>query len=102
MKIDFSQVLHTLNGEPFKKDKDTDATLGDMCITALLAEDPKAPAAAKDKLLRWELAKAVNIQGEIDLKVEDIALIKKMAGTAFAPSIMGAIYDLLEEEPTKG
>ena len=96
MKIDFSQEIISLSGKPFEKEKDVPATLGDMCVTALLSEDPKNPAQAKDKLERWELAKGINGKGEVDLRVEDITLIKKLVGTAFAPALMGAIYDMLE------
>ena len=96
MLIDFSQELKSLSGEPFLKEEGKVALLGDMCVAALLSEKPNAPAPAVDKLKRWELAKLVYGKGEVELKAEDIVLIKKAAGEVFAPALMGVMYDLLE------
>ena len=98
MKIDFSQEIISLSGKPFEKEKDVPATLGDMCVTALLAEDPKDPTPAVDKLKRWELSKLIFEAKEVELTAEQIVLINKMAGKVFAPPLMGAIYDLLESK----
>jgi len=97
MKINFSQVLLSLSGEPFKKDKDTDATLGDMCVTALLAEDPSKPMVATEKIARWELGKQLYKGGEVELTADDMVLIKDSVAVAFIPALMGSIYDALEE-----
>lgn len=102
MKIDFSQPLCTLSGKPFEKNEEKDpALLSDMCVTALLSDDPKEHSNAQDKLKRWELAKAIHDQAEIEVTAEEIVLINKAAAKAFAPSLMGAIHDLLEPPAEK-
>lgn len=96
MKIDFSQNIIALDGKPFEKEVGVLATLGDMCVSALLTELRDVPTKPEDKLNRWELAKRIYKQGEVELKIEDIALIKKSVGSVYMPALMGAIYDLLE------
>lgn len=101
MKIDFSQPLLTLDGKPFEKEKGVTASLGDMCVTALLSENPQEPSSAEDKLKRWELSKILHNAAEIEVTAEEIVLIKKLAGKAFAPPLMGAIYDLIEPKTSE-
>lgn len=98
MKVDFSQELKSLDGKPFEKEPGVNANLGDMCVTALLTEVPKEPATPEDKLKRWELAKRLYEQKEVEVTAEDIALIKKMAGKVFLPALMGTLYDVLESK----
>ena len=96
MKIDFSAVIKDLDGDAVK-DGETDATLGRVASTALLAsyaDEQNLPA--EDKVKRFRLAEIAAKGGEREVKVEDVALIKTLIGKAFAPLIVGRAFDIIE------
>src|SRR5262245_40116210 len=96
MKIDFSAVIKDLDGEAVK-DGEKDATLGRVACTALLAsfaDERNLPA--EDKVRRFRLAEIAAKGGAREMKVEDVALMKKLIGKAFAPLVVGRAYDIIE------
>jgi len=96
MKIDFSAVIKDLDGDAVK-DGDKDATLGRVACTALLAsyaDEQDLPA--EDKMKRLRLAEIAAKGGSQEIKVDDVALMKKLIGRAFAPLIVGRAYDIIE------
>ena len=95
MKIDFSQVFKDLEGEVVNDAKTgKPLTLAHACAEVLLANDTKADGL--DKLKRYDLASKI-YKGEKDsLTVEEIVLIKELAGQMFTPLIVGQLYPMLD------
>ena len=99
MKIDFTQVLRDLDGEAIKG-PDGDITLGFICVDALLATlegEMKTPN-ADDMIRRYEFAKAIHKGEEMDLKVEDIVLLKGRILKTRPTLIYGITSDMLEKK----
>lgn len=100
MKIDFSAVIKDLDGDAVK-DGERDATLGRVACAALLATyADEQNLAAEDKVKRFRLAEIASKGGEQEIKVDDVALIKKLIGKAFAPLIVARAYDIIEPPST--
>jgi hypothetical protein len=96
MKIDFSSAIKDFDGDAVK-DGDKDATLGRVACTALLAsyaDEQNLPA--EDKVKRFRLAEIAAKDGAQEMKVDDVALMKKLIGKAFAPLIVGRAFDIIE------
>jgi hypothetical protein len=99
MKIDFSAAIKDLDGEA-AKDGEKDATLGRGACTALLASyADEQNLAAEDKVKRFRLAEVAARGGEQEIKIDDVALIKKLIGKAFAPLIVARAYDISSRRP---
>jgi hypothetical protein len=96
MKIDFSAVIKDLDGDAVK-DGEKDATLGRVACTALLATFADEPnLSAEDKVKRFRLAEIASIAGEQEMKVDDVALLKKLIAKAFGPLVVARAYDIIE------
>lgn len=105
--IDFTKPITNMDGTA-ATDKDGKVpekapTLGSVCESALLAQyaderDPvsgKETITAEDKYARWKLAG--KMQGkDVTLTAEELALIKKLVGKAYAPLIVGQAWSLLD------
>ena len=103
MKIDFTQVLKDLDGKEIKG-PDGDITLGFICVDALLAPlkgEMEKPNAG-DTIRRYEFAKAIHNGEELDLKVEDIALLKGRILKTRTTLIYGITSDMLEKKEDVG
>jgi hypothetical protein len=101
MKVDFSAILLNLKDEPLmqpaaKEGEDAPpATLAWIASEALLRATEEKDGQKKYKL--YALAMKVGGGGEVELKTEDIALIKQKIGEQFAPLVVGRAFDLLEQ-----
>jgi hypothetical protein len=74
------------------------STLGSVAINALLAvfQDEQG-LTGEEKLRRWELAvKIKRTQGELDLELEEVLLVKKLIGKAYGPAICGQAWNCLD------
>ena len=103
MKIDFTQVLKDFDGNPFPGKDDKDVTLGFICVDALLAvfkKEQENPDAA-DYIKRYEFAKAIHKGEEMDLKAEDIALLKGRLLKTRPALIYGLASDMLEKKDVR-
>lgn len=102
MKIDFSQVIMTPYDEPVKDGPGTDSldmTLARASIGALLANrSDEQKLNGQEKAIRHALAVLLVNGGEIDLEIEQIALIKKLVGEVYGPLVVGPAYKMLENE----
>lgn len=96
MKIDFSAAITNLDGTP-AKDGDADVTLGKVSCGALLATYPdEQHLSGEEKVKRFRLAETAAKGGEQEIKVEDVALLKKLIAKAFPPLVVGRAYDIIE------
>jgi hypothetical protein len=96
MKIKLNQELKGVDGvETLKGEKGRALTFKDICISAVLT--PEQGEDEKKKYERYELFKKIQRGGdEADLKVEEVALIKKSIGKLNPPLVMGQCWEILE------
>jgi hypothetical protein len=108
MKINFSHELKTLDGKSIPGfDGKERTSLKDVCVDALLAQfrdevgaagNPGTGISGEEKCNRYVLATRIYGDDEVDLKVEEIALLKKLVGKGFGPLIVGQAWDMLENK----
>lgn len=98
MKIDFSQILKTLDGKPIKTPENKNLTLRDATTNALLsAHEDEKNLAGKDKALRYHLAMRIyGAKSPILLKSEECTLIKDLTGKAYLPLIVGQVWEIID------
>ena len=73
-------------------------TLKEVCIQSILA--PTQGDTEKTKLEKWDLFKKLRDNKDMelmDLKAEEIVLIKKAIGIMQPPLIMGQAFEMLEK-----
>ncbi len=96
MLIDFNQKLfNPFSGKAIPNSDQEDSTLSDVAVQALTSQIGNEVLDGATKFSYWELAKKIN-KVEVELKVEEVALIKERIGKLFPPIIVGLSYDLLE------
>lgn len=101
MLVDVTQVLKNLAGN-IMKDNDgqgnvIDATLKLAIVNALLTNSQQGRSEnGVDKVKKYELAKKVYQNDEVDLNEDEIKLIKEKVGESFGPLVVGQIYELLK------
>lgn len=49
-----------------------------------------------EKLKRWQLAMKVHAGGEVELTIDDLALIKRLVGKLYGPAVVGPVWSALE------
>jgi hypothetical protein len=97
MKVDFAAPILDLKGGALIENGEQ-VTLGAIASNALLAAyRDEADLAGEEKVKRYKLA--VIAEGEQDLSVEQVVLLKKLIAKAFAPLIVGRAYELLDPQP---
>jgi len=106
MKMNINQKLLGVDGvEALKGDKGMPLLLKDICITALLT--PNQQDAEKVKWDKYEVFKklrdAVKEGDEIwvELRSEEITMLKQAVGKTQTPLIMGQIWEMLEGGESK-
>lgn len=97
MKIDFSQKLCNLDGQPLK-DGDKDVTLSLVASTALLQADPDDKSSGPEKARCFDVAQRVYKGGVCEVSAEEITLIKDKIGRAYSPIVVGPAYRFLEQK----
>lgn len=99
MIVNTEQVLKTMDGKTMKDNDGSgnviDATLKLAIVNALLAPTQKQDSGV-DKIKKYELAKKVYNNVEVDLDEKEISLIKDCVNTAYPPLICGQVNDLLK------
>lgn len=97
MKIDFSQKLMDLAGQPMKKDEKEDATLSSVCVEALLLpreEDKNLDMG--EKLKRGRLAERLYNATEAEVSVEEINLLQQLVSKSYGVLVVLRAHSLLE------
>lgn len=99
MNIDFSKPILSLTGEPVRISETDILTLKSVATGALLSAHPDdAGLPGEEKARRFNLALSIErATASIDIKVEDVAIIKKLVGRDYAPLVVGRAYELLEK-----
>jgi hypothetical protein len=106
MKINFGQELKMVDGEALfrtRRDRasnamiDVPATTQWAAIEALLAVAQGETQTGEEKAKRYELAlKIQSANGDVELPVEDVALLKKLCDAHFPPLIVGQMRRLFD------
>lgn len=97
MLVKVNVPLKTLDGQVMKDNVDgeaVEAIVKMVIVNAVLA--PVQNEKGVDKVVKYELAKKVHSNDEVDLDEKEIAMIKDAVGENFAPIIVGQIYELLK------
>ncbi|WVK90006.1 hypothetical protein [Burkholderia phage vB_BpP_HN02] len=93
MKVDLGAIIYDDRNKPIQSESDN-LTLGEVIGQALLAMDKDV--SGDEKYRRYKLWKVVSEGGEVDLTIEDLALIKSRIGATFVTMVVGRAFDLLE------
>jgi hypothetical protein len=98
MKVNFKQEIKTIGGKDVVREGTNEKlTLADVAINALLSLEDKT--SGEEKFKRYALSKKIHENtNSVDLKVEEITLIKEMIGKIYAPLIVGQTWDMLEND----
>lgn len=67
-----------------------------MALQNVLLEQTKDDIGIQEKIKRYELALQINKSEVLDIKVEDVALLKKLVGERYNPLIVGRIFEVLD------
>jgi len=96
MKVDFSQVINGIDGRPLKNQSGTDLALRDMVCEVLSANEQGLMV--EEKLKRATLALAVYAaETPLDLKIEDVALMKRLVEQYCSPMVVYRAKDMWEQ-----
>lgn len=107
MKLDFTQVLYGFDGEALLEEKmspegkviKTPCTLGSVSKMALRVNYQDDSEAVKTQ--KFDIAIGIVTSGaEVELKLEDLVLLKKTIAKAFGPEVVGRVNQLLEGKTT--
>lgn len=97
MKLLLTTPIVDLNGKVLNNDLGEPFKLRGILINALLAAfQDEQNLSGEDKLYRWKLANKINDSVELEVKAEDIVLLKKLVAKAYAPIISGQVWEILE------
>jgi len=105
MIVDFDAPILDFKGNPMKAEAGSEdpATLEVVAISALMAQiDERAPS-GKEKFERFQLA--VKCKGKVNLKAEEVSMLKDQIGKFGSPLVVGRAWQLLdsaEGEPVAG
>jgi len=98
MLVNVKQVVKTLDGQVMKDNDGTgnvvDATVKMAIVNAVLS--PVQKENGVDKVKKYELARKIYGNDEVDLNEGEIKLIKDRVGEVFPPIVVGQIYELLK------
>lgn len=109
MQINIDQVVKDLYGNPVKEKadgKDVEVRLGEILTLAFTrGEDPKEQVNAHELVRRKRLAQMMIGHGEVSLKADDIALLKKLISNlvkniGFNAVLAGIVIEMID--PTEG
>lgn len=99
MRIDLKQVLMARGRTPMKYENE-EATLGLIAYAALTTLTDNVDRA--ERLKRGRLAQRIETaEGVMDLKAEEVTLIKECIGKIFPPLVVVQTEDMLEHESPK-
>lgn len=102
MLIDFNTVLKDIEDNDIEntvigKTEPEKLTLKKVCSNALMALDEEKNAQTKND--RFLLGLKINSdESKVDLKAEQIAMLKALVGKIYSPLIVGRTWQLLEKE----
>lgn len=98
--LGLSEVIKGFDGEPFELKPGVPVTLGAALIAALCAHFPEEMNEGEEKFRRFIIAQSIDTSEKngtyVELTIDQLSLIKKLAGKAFNVGLLGKIYQILE------
>lgn len=98
MKVNVDKVLLDLEGKEILRSDNSPMKIKELVIqslTILNKDDEKMTGDERYKL--FDIAQRITKDASsVDLKSEEIALIKQRIGVMFQPLVVGRVYDVLE------
>lgn len=95
MKIKINTALIGANNEELKGEKGRTLTIKDVCVNSLLI-----PQQADNEKTKWEkyeiYRKIKDSQDEVELKTEELLVLKKAIGATQPTLIMGQVWEMIE------
>ena len=96
MKIAINQPIIGINGKEIINPDNSKMTLKDVCVQSILT--PAEGDDEKKKFEKWEIYKKLrDAQTGVELKIEEVGLIKKCIGKLQPPLVMGQCFEMLEK-----
>ena len=98
--IDVTQVINELGGGPVlvgEEGKEEVLTLRLVCtrsLTAILRQDDSVKG--EEKLRRGMLAERIYVNDEVELKAEEVALVKELVGRLYGPLVVLRVWRMLD------
>lgn len=93
-KVNFNDFLIGFDGNPIKKANNENSTFKSICQDALWT--PEQNETAEEKYNAYKLSRKIDSDDEVELKAEDIVLLKKKVGKLYGALVVGLVYDKLE------
>jgi hypothetical protein len=96
MKLKFNEKIKDLDGNVLK-DNGKELTLLNVATTSLLAVFDDERIDGQEKAKRGMLAIKIHSNPDVELTVEEIALIKRLIGKTYVPLVVARAYEIIEE-----
>lgn len=94
--VAMTETIKTMvDGKEVSEEKEI--PLKTFCINALMADYQGETVDGNEKLKRYTLAKRIfKAEGEVELSVEEAALLKQLVPKGHTPLVVGQLFELLE------
>jgi len=105
MKIKLTQSLKNIDGKELHKEIVENGKvvelkalfqLKDVCVNALMT-NTEEKIEGQEKMRRYLLATKIQKANELDLKSEEIVLLKKVIGEMYGVLVVGQSFEMLEQ-----
>lgn len=97
MKVNLNVGAENMDGVVMVDEKGKPVLLNGLCVNALLADYQGEVLTGAQKLDRYKLAKRLHVTAdEIEITVEEAALIKELVAKSYTPLVVGNVYAALE------
>jgi len=97
MKVNINQKLKNLEGAQLKNETGKEMDLRETMLQALLSMvEGDDRMSGSDKVKIWVLSQKIHgSNGELEIDVEDVALIKERIGKLFMPMVVGQAWEMI-------
>jgi hypothetical protein len=97
MRVNVDGPVKIIGGKAIQLEEGKDATLKDVCLFVLNAlVQGEVSQDGEEKYKRFKLGLAIDAGGEVEMKAEEIVLLKKCGAKVLTPFAYGAFADLLD------
>ena|ERR1035437_5513339 len=97
MKVNLNVSLKNMDEVAMKDEQGNELPLKTFCVNALMADYQGETVDGNEKLKRYTLAKRIfKADGEVELSVEEAALLKQLVPKGHTPLVVGQLFELLE------
>ena len=94
MKVKVKTVLEDIKGAALMDPDGNPLVIGEVLQAALLQDNEKGDV--KDAVRRFNLARDIEINDEVELSAEDVVILKKSLANLYKPLVAGQVCLLLE------